>query len=86
MNSERKEVNELQSQITSELTKAKKNDSLINEKIRSIQAKIKTITCPYPDDYLLQMFVEDLNSRVSDRLAKLESLKTRARNSERFDA
>jgi len=39
-------------------------DAKIKAKIASIQAKVKAITCPYPDDVVLKMFIDDLALRV----------------------
>ena len=57
----------LQANIKSKLATVNKQDQTIKDKLASIQAKIKAITCPYPDDMVLLMNINELATRIEER-------------------
>ena len=46
---------------------------------------MKALTCPYPDDTVLRLFVDDLTQRINDRITSMPSAKTRFRATQQFD-
>ena len=77
VNSEQAEGKKLQNSVFEKLKEVQTKEAQIQEKLASIQQKLKDITCPYPDDYVLNMFLNDLAHRIEERSVRMLSCKTR---------
>ena len=85
VNSNRTEINQLQTSITSSLQSVRRNDEEIKKKLAGIKSKIAAITCPYPDDYVLNTFVDDLAKRIKDRQLQIGAVEMKHRRAQNFD-
>lgn len=56
----------------------KEKNRLIEERIQNIQLKVRSITCPYPDDLVLQIFIGRLAQQIEDRKRSMEQYVSQA--------
>ena len=72
MNNLRRKNQHKKAELELKVKEINEKNKLIEAKIQSIQLKVRSITCPYPDDLVLQIFVSRLAEQVESRKLQVQ--------------
>ena len=64
-------ANETKAELDKRLAEVKRNNETIQARIQNVQDKVRQITCPFPDDLILQVFISELANKVEMRKANV---------------
>ena len=78
---EQKQANErAKGELDSKLTSIRGTNQRIQAAVQRIQTKVRAITCPFPDDLVLQVFISELADKVETRKSNVNSCLLRTSN------